>query len=331
MNIIMVGIDYETSPLALREKLAFSSKKVTESLEKLKAQGHHAVLLSTCNRSELYLSYEEEMPCPATLLSSLAQINPKDFVFVQRQGQDCVEHLLLLACGMKSQILGEDQILSQVRQALFLAQESATADATLNTLFRMAVTCGKEARTKIAFRAISTSAGQSAVLALKQAKGSLQGKKIMVIGNGEMGRLTATLLLAEKAQVWITLRSYRHGATLVPNGCQLIPYEERYGHISKMEVVISATTSPHYTVTHENLRCCPGIPAQMVDLAVPRDIDPACGTVTQLWNVDDLGGHSGFDVECQEKLEQILEKHQKKFMHWWDYGQRVAQSQSLCQ
>lgn len=327
MNIVMAGLDYETSSLAQREKLAFSPSKVTEFLETLKAEGIPGVLLSTCNRSELYLSYETEMPSPVGILSAMAEINPGEFAFVSRQGEECLRHLFQLTCGMKSQILGEDQILSQVKQAAHLAQENGTMDGTLNTLFRMAVTCGKEARTQIAFRSLSTSAGQSAVNALLGDYGSLQDKKILVIGNGAMGRLTASLLVAQKAQVWMTLRSYRHGETIVPQGCQIIPYDQRYGHIHKMDVVISATTSPHHTITEESLSTCASIPGRMVDLAVPRDIDPACGAITQLWNVDDLGDHRGLDEESQEKLENILQKHQEKFIHWQDYGQR----QSLCQ
>lgn len=160
-----------------------------------------------------------------------------------------VRHLMEVASGLRSRIWGEDQIISQVKDAIALAREAGCTDGVLETLFRSAISAGKEVKTEVRLTAVPTSAASMAVELLAAKLGDLAGKKALVIGNGEMGRLSASLLQQAGCEVWVTLRTYRHGETIVPPGCGVVPYEERFHHMEGCDFLISATTSPHYTVT----------------------------------------------------------------------------------
>ena len=173
--------------------------------------------------------------------------------FVTRRGEECQRHLMAVACGLQSQILGEDQILSQVKKAAAIAREAKTMDAALETLFRTAASCGKAAKTAGRLTGVATSAAHQAVEAAKRLLGDLTGLQAMVIGNGEMGRLAAALLRDAGCDVTVTLRSYHHGETVVPAGCGVVPYDDRYAAMDGVDLVLSATTSPHYTVMTQPL------------------------------------------------------------------------------
>lgn len=323
MNIQMAGLDYSKASIALRERLSFTKGGVVEALGQMKTHPQVAgvVLISTCNRTEVYVSGEGELPHPGELLCQVAGADYASFAsaFVVREQEDCVNHLLAVSCGLKSQILGEDQILTQVKAAATLAQEATTLEPTLATLFRTAAACGKAVKTQVRFTTVATSAAHSGVLALEGHFGALAGKKALVIGNGEMGRLSADLLIAKGVQVWVTLRTYRHGETIVPRGCQVVDYQERYQMMPQVDMVISATTSPHHTVELEPLQGGTPVPAMLVDLAIPRDIDPGCSQVTQVLNVDDLGNHTGLDADTQAQVEALMATHRERFYHWVQY------------
>lgn len=161
----------------------------------------------------------------------------------------------------------------------------------LEILFRNAAAAGKEIKTKVPLTGVPRSAAQSAVERLARDAGGLEGKRALVIGNGEMGRLSAALLHRLGCAVTVTLRTYRHGETVVPAGCAVAPYEERYAAMKGVDLLLSATTSPHYTISARELAAVEDHPALLADLAIPRDIEPAVGELpgVTLYNVDSLG------------------------------------------
>lgn len=319
MSLLMSGLDCHGAGVALREKLAFSRQQVLEMLTWLKGQPgvDGCVLLSTCNRTEIYLSGDPELT-PWRLLcrgadAPEAALEP---YFTTRVGMDAAKHLMEVACGLHSQILGEDQIITQVRIAMELAQQQGTADPALAALFRRAVTAGKRARTEVHLRRGTPSMGTRCREILEQELGGLEGKKILVIGNGQMGRLAAEILHDAGAEVSVTLRTYRHGETVVPRGCGTVPYEDRLAAIQRADALVSATTSPHYTVTAQLLTGLERLPKAAVDLAVPRDIDPACGDKMKLFDTDDLGTGGPGTPEEIAAMETIAAEELERFCQW---------------
>ncbi len=331
----MSGLEHSQIPISLRERLSFTKQQTGEMVRKLHSfpQVSGCVLISTCNRTELYLSCTEEV-VPGELLCQAAGAEYPLYqdAFVTLSEKDAVQHLMEVAAGIRSRIFGEDQIISQIKDAIAIAREAGTADSVLETLFRSAVSAGKEVRTKVRLTSVPTSAASMAVDLLREKLGDLTGKKALVIGNGEMGRLAASLLRQEGCQVSVTLRTYRHGETIVPPGCGVVPYDQRFLHMEGCDLLLSATTSPHYTVTVEPLSKLPSLPAVLVDLAIPRDIQPEVGQLpgVSLYNIDDLGDFSESRTIPAEVTE-ILNAQMENFYRWFNYKDCMTSVDSLKQ
>lgn len=335
MNIVMSGLEHSLAPIHLRERLSFTKLQTAEIIGKIYDFPHISgcVLLSTCNRTELYLSCTEEVN-PGELLCKAAGMEYTQYqqMFVTHSGQQAVQHLMEVSAGLRSRIWGEDQIISQVRDAVSIARQAHTTDPVLETLFRFAISAGKEVRTKARLTAVSSSAASMAVALIKEKLGLLTHKKAMVIGNGEMGRLAASLLQKEGCDVLVTLRSYRHGETIVPPGCGVVPYDERMQHMNGMDILISATTSPHYTVTADQLSSLSHPPVIAVDLAIPRDIQPEAGNLPglSLYNIDDLGSFLE-NRTVPENVSAILQTQMNNFYRWLGYKDCMGSVDSLKQ
>lgn len=321
MKLCMAGID-ASAPFEEREKLSLVRGQVQAMLPRIAEQtGCAAVLLATCSRTELYLHAEGEraLPDPAEALCRAAGVAASAFV-TRREGADAVRHLMHVAAGMQSQIFGDDQIVSQVKDAVALAREAKTTDAVLDTLFRRAVTAGKRVRTETRLTGVPASAAEVGVRRVERFFGSLAGRRAVVIGNGEMGRLAARALVRAGSEVTVTLRTYRHGETLVPQGCGTVPYARRLDAIEGADLVVSATTSPHFTLTAAQMQTllCP--PRLLLDLAMPRDIEStAAGAQTALFNLDDLGDLGDTDDTSRETAECILDEETREFFAWLNY------------
>lgn len=321
MKLCMAGID-ASAPFEEREKLSLVRGQVQAMLPRIAEQtGCAAVLLATCSRTELYLHAEGEraLPDPAEALCRAAGVAASAFV-TRREGADAVRHLMHVAAGMQSQIFGDDQIVSQVKDAVALAREAKTTDAVLDTLFRRAVTAGKRVRTETRLTGVPASAAEVGVRRAERFFGSLAGRRAVVIGNGEMGRLAARALVRAGSEVTVTLRTYRHGETLVPQGCGTVPYDRRLDAIEGADLVVSATTSPHFTLTAAQMQTllCP--PRLLLDLAMPRDIEStAAGAQTALFNLDDLGDLGDADDTSRETAGCILDEETHEFFAWLNY------------
>ena len=320
----MTGLDWRKAPIDLRETLSFTRNQVIGLDRRIRDRDgvEGCVLLSTCNRTELYLSCGAgPLPDPGRLLCAAAGVDYAPFAaaFVTRTGEGAARHLMEVAGGLRSQIWGEDQIVTQVKGAVETAREAETTDGVLETLFRDAAAAGKEIKTRVRFVGVPRSAAWSAVERLSDVLGPLTGRKALVIGNGEMGRLAAELLHAAGCAVTITLRSYRHGETVVPAGCAVTPYEERYQAMEGMDLVLSATTSPHYTVTAWELAELAHPPKVLADLAIPRDIEPAVGGLPgfTLYNVDDLGVETSREIPPE--AAGLVAKYLDRLWQWENY------------
>lgn len=323
MKLCMAGIDHVSATLEQREKLSLVRGQVQAMLPRIAEQtGCAAVLLATCSRTELYLHAEDEreLPDAAEVLCEIAGAAECRPFLTLRAGGEAVRHLMQVSAGMQSQIFGDDQIVSQVKDAAALARELKTTDAVLDTLFRRAVTAGKRVRTETRLTGVPASAAQAGVRKAERFFGTLAGKHAVVIGNGEMGRLAARALVEAGCTVTVTLRTYHHGETVVPQGCGTVPYDRRMESIEGADLVVSATTSPHFTLTAEQVAALKNPPRLLLDLAMPRDIEStAASEDTTLFNLDDLGELGDADNAARETALRILKEETREFFAWLNY------------
>ena len=337
MQIKMVGIDHNKAALSYRESFSFTQAEIVYAMEELmKEPGvKGCVILSTCNRTELWLSMENGLDLGARegvisayeLLCQVKRINPDKYreLFIERAGETAVFHLMEVACGLDSRIFGEDQIISQVGEALGLSRTHQCADTLLEKVFQTAISAGKKVRTEVKLAEADSSAALQAVALLKAQLGSLKEITALVIGNGQMGILAAEALRDAGAKVQMTLRKKLHKTELkesaMPAGCTMIPYEERVAALSGAQVVVSATRSPHYTLKKEEVKGhLPKEPSIWIDLAVPRDIDPSISQLGQvdIYDMDHIGPAEGAErnQEATAAARQILQEYLEELQQW---------------
>lgn len=339
MSISMIGIDYSRASVDIRAQFSFTKKNAVTALEHLKQETGilGGVLLSTCNRMELWVSTQEDWQ--GSLYDFLCREKgrePEEFqdYFVQRTGAEAVEHLFYLTSGLKSQILAEDQIITQVKDALALSREAYCTDNVLEVLFRKAVTGAKRVKTEVTFSRGNSSVIHQAIEKLKEQGYELLGKTCMVIGNGEMGKVTAMALREAGAKVTVTVRQYRSGMVTIPPGCDRINYGERVGFLPKCDLAVSATASPNFTLTRELLEQA-GLAKELIliDLAVPRDMEPAIGELPgiTLYDIDSfkITADSPALRESMEKAGKILAEEIEDFYNWYQGRELIPRIQEI--
>ena len=339
MSIFMLGIDHNMAPVDIRALFAFTRKNTGEALLKLKKEPGicGCIILSTCNRLELWVSTEEnEKPELYQWLCRLMGIEGEEYrkYFISRENEEAVEHLFYLTSGLKSQILGEDQILTQVKDALSFAREEFTTDSVLEVLFRMAVTAGKKIKTEVPFSHGNPSVIHQAIRFLEEGGYHVRNKVCMVIGNGEMGKMAAQTLREAGADVTVTIRQYRSGVVNIPVGCSRINYGERMDYLPECDLVVSATASPNYTLTEElfeDVRV--ERPMILIDLAVPRDIDPEIRKKENITLYDmDSFRTSETPKELADNLEaagKIVKEQMEEFFQWLDGRDIIPRIQEI--
>jgi glutamyl-tRNA reductase len=332
--IKMAGIDYHKASVEYREQFSMTSSELAGALSKIKAQYPilGCIIITTCNRTELWISCTEDSFAAVSPDHILCQVRGLSYdayqpYFTCRNGQDAVNYLMELSSGLHSQIFGDDQIISQVKQAVTTAREQQTTDAVLEVLFRTAITGAKQVKSKVHFTNVNRSVASAAVEFLKDQGICLADTSCLVIGNGEIGRLTASKLVSEGADTFITLRRYKAKDVIIPAGCQPIPYEDRYQKMKNVSVIISATLSPHYTITAEELLpYLENKPKIFIDLAMPRDIDPSIQKEASVTLYDmDTFETSGSCHHTQQELEatEILKAYEQDFLHWYDFREWI--------
>lgn len=335
----MTGIDHSKAGLDIRSLFSFTKKSMEAAIVEMKKRPgiKGVVIISTCNRMECYISCEEDstVDLPA-LLCELKGQNAGDYAgyFVVRENMDAVRHLFSLASGLRSKILGEDQIISQVRDAHTFSRTCEGIDLVLDTCFRMAVTAAKKVKTEVVLSHENRSIIHTAIAQLKKLGYTFEGKNCLVIGNGAMGKLTASTLVEEGAKVTVTVRQYRSGIVEIPGNCRRINYGERSDLFPQMDYIVSATSSPNYTITKELLENTKRKEnVVLLDLAVPRDIDPVIREekLVTVFDVDDF--HTDYlSEEAKENVEQakvILEEQANEFEDWLEGRDVIPRIQNI--
>ncbi|RPI32682.1 MAG: glutamyl-tRNA reductase [Chloroflexota bacterium] len=319
MHILSIGLNHQTANVGLREKLAFSDESIKAALSRLSCGGFEIesvtemAILSTCNRVEIYaVSPEISFSGLENFLSEARDIPVEELRgHIYRHADDsAVSHLFHVACGLGSLVLGEAQILGQVAHAFEIARSQNTAGPLLSRLFQAAVHAGKRARAETAIGQNPASVSSMAVRLAAQVVGDFSKAGIAVIGAGEMAELTVEALRKRGAtQVQVVNRTLERAKTLADrwNG-DAVTFEMLPQVLARADIVVSSTGAPHTIIAtdllKETLPLRDGRPLVMIDIAVPRDVDP---------NVCDLPGVTLYDIDSlQEHLQQSLASRQRE-------------------
>ncbi|MCC8029695.1 MAG: glutamyl-tRNA reductase [Lachnospiraceae bacterium] len=340
MAIEMTGIDHSAAGIDIRMIFSFTKKSTQEFYTYIKEMPgvEGCVLLSTCIRTELWVSTSADQGGDLyEVLCRFRGVDPECYrdYFSFRREREAVRHLFRLAGGLRSRILGEDQILSQVGDALAFSRENYAADHVLETLFRQAVTAGKKIKTGVTLSSADPSVVHVMIRELSQNGMSFSGKKCMVIGNGAMGKLAAVLLREQGADVTMTVRQYHSGLVDIPADCARIDYGRRMELFPRCDYVVSATASPYYTLPFHLVEQAVRKPVVLVDLAVPRDIDPAAGALPDvtLFDVDSFRKEAQSEEQrlAIREAEEILTEQMEQFFVWYDCVDVIPLIQTLKQ
>jgi glutamyl-tRNA reductase len=318
----MSGVDYKKTPLELRQQLAFTDESAMTAMQKIcGVEGvSGCVILATCNRTEVYISAETEV-CAEQLLIEVANADESVFdgLIYSYKDTDVIYRLFETACGLHSAMFREDQIITQISRASELCRTVSCGSGELDVLFRMAVTTGKRA-VSVAENGSRESSTHLAVNMLEKKCGSLAGKKVLVIGNGKIGILAARLMSEKGADVTITLRTYRHGESIVPRGCKVVEYNDRAKILDGCDIVISATKSPHYTITADMTKNIK-IPKFAVDLAVPCDIEKGALKGCECYDIDDFTSES---TAVNPEIYEVIESGVQEYLGWCNYRENIS-------
>jgi glutamyl-tRNA reductase len=322
-KIQVAGLDYRRSAVEIRERFAFTASASEKFLTELRDAGEEAVLISTCNRTELCLFSEKD---PARLLRQRCG----DAELYSLKDAAAVLHVFEVAAGLHSQIPLEDQILGQMKKALADARSLHCCGAVLNQLFRNAVTAGKQVRSEVKGRPRQTSAAQAACEKAEELLGGLSSKRALVIGSGEIGMLCARLLRGRGMDVSMTLRRHRRDGAQPPEGVAAFSYDDRYEALKGCDLIVSATASPHF-VLQKALYEPPRGKQLILDLAVPRDIEPAIAEVcgVTLLDMDGLG-QKALDADTALLIEGILRAQIGRFDGWFQIHSCMPMIEEIC-
>jgi glutamyl-tRNA reductase len=336
MELLVVGLNHNTAPIEIRECLAFSEDKMEDALSKVHAlpSVKENMIVSTCNRVEVYASTRETEKAVHDLRDFFSQyhgISLKDFEksLYTHVGEEAVRHIFRVASSLDSMVLGEPQILGQIKEAYDLAQQANTSGLILHRLLHRAFHVAKKVRTetKIAISAVSVSS--VAVELAEKIFGTLEKKTVLLIGAGEMCELAARHLVSGGIEkILVTNRTYERAVSLAQEfRGEAIPFEEMGLGLKKTDIVISATNSPQYLIGHDQItkviRDRKQRPIFFIDIADPRDIEPKVGDIENvyLYNIDDLQKVANDNIKDREKeaqkAETIVQDEVVKFVNWY--------------
>jgi len=341
--LVCLGISHHTAPVDVRERHAFPASRMGETLGALRDYPtvKEAAMLATCGRLEIYAEIDDYESGIAQLKAFLGNYRHsavdyalEDYLYTLL-GNEAVEHLFRVSTGLDSMLIGEAEILGQVKEAYVQAHKAGSLGKTLHRLFREALNAGKAARTQTAIGDESTSIATAAIEMAKARLGTLDGKSVVVIGAGKMGRNAVKRLRKEGASnLIVTNRTMARAQELIA--------EVGFGHavdmpglsaaLSAADIAITSTGASHFVLNAENvaeaMRARPDRPLFVVDIAVPRDADPAIAEIPNVALVDIDGLRDVVDEKIETRraaipqVEEIIAEFIERFGHW--YRSRLA-------
>jgi glutamyl-tRNA reductase len=334
-ELLAVGASHKTAPLALRERIALTERAAEPLLQELTAHPAigEAVALSTCNRTELYLLVTDPVEAESAVLSLLARragIRPTELLdgIYALRNCDAARHLYRVASGLESMIVGEAEVQGQVKRAYEAALAARTTGPMTNKLFQAALVTGKRVRTETAISAGRASVASVAVDAAQDALGDLTARHVLLIGAGETAELTARALHDHGVTTMFVANRRRDRAIALAQrfGGASGSFDALPSELARADIVISSTSSPHTLLGAEELALVTGErrgrPLLLVDLAVPRDIDPACAELdgVTLLDIDGLQAQVRRHISVRKvearRAEGIVEDEIQSFAGW---------------
>ncbi len=333
MSLLAIGINHNTASVELREKVAFGPDKLPEALQQLSVNPivNGSVIVSTCNRTEIYCDVKSSGKSKLIdWLSQFHQVNPdelKPSIYIHEE-QAAIRHLMRVSCGLDSLVLGEPQILGQVKQAYFDSRGNKAVDPAIEKLFQKAFSVAKRVRTETDIGGNAVSVAYAACTLAKHIFESLHDTTVLLVGAGETIELVAKHLAANGCKKMIVANRTRERAMELASefGAEVIGLPEIPDHLAKADIVISSTASPLPIIgkgmVETALRARRHQPMLLVDIAVPRDIEAQVGDLNDayLYSVDDLQSIIDSNIEQRKveaiQAEAIVSEESAAFMSW---------------
>ena len=334
-ELLAIGISHKTAPVEIRERLALPEARALQFTRDLRgaAEVHEAVAISTCNRTELYLVVGDPLEAESTVLAMLARqagIRPTELAaaIYAHRNCDAARHLYRVVSGLDSMIVGEAQIQGQVKRAYETALHLQTSGPLTNHLFSAALSTGKRVRTETGIGELQLSLPSVAVALAREQLGTIDGRRVVIVGTGETSELTARALADSGAHaVFVASRRRDRAVSLAQRyGGSSVSFDELPEALLSADIVVAATASPHLLLEERELAEVvahrEGRPLLLIDLAVPRDIDAACGRLdgVALRDIDDLEAVATRNRQVRQaearRAEGIIEAEIQRFAAW---------------
>jgi glutamyl-tRNA reductase len=325
VSIALVGISHHVAPVELRERVALSLAAASEVAAGLAAEAGEAVCLSTCNRTELYIAHDDAVDAEAQATAVLLEREPELAKALYRLRDEAAAlHLFRVAAGLDSLVPGEGEILGQVRTAF----EAGAAGPTLGRLFRQGLHAGRKVRAQTAIGESPSSVSAAAAALAQQVFGDLHGRRILLIGAGKVSEQAARNLLSRGAEIAVVANRTLDRASALAElfGSAALPLERVGEEVERADVVVSSTGAPELVLSREQveraLRARRGRPLFLIDLAVPRDLDPAINELEgcYLYDIDDLEAVVADSLAGRrreaESAESIVAEEAERFRTW---------------
>ncbi|MBI3041011.1 MAG: glutamyl-tRNA reductase [Chloroflexi bacterium] len=334
MQVSLVGVNHRTTPVSVREKVAVGVEQLEDCLSRLHNYVPHGLILSTCNRTEVYAtSRDGKLGVEASIKflkdhSNMSDVSLLRHVYIH-QGQAVVEQLFQVACGLDSMIIGEFEVLGQVNHALEVAEGAGMVNPLLRNLFLSAIRTGRRVRVKTGISKNALSVSSVAVDLAERAVGDLAGSKIIVIGAGEAGRLVAQAAKKRGAnQIVVANRTRKRAAPLAKAlGATAVDLKNLESELVTAHLVITCTGAPYRILdagrVREAMKARPELPLVIIDIAVPRNAESSVGEIDNvfLYDIDDLTELSNQNYQQREGEIQaalaIIAAEVDKFNSWW--------------
>jgi glutamyl-tRNA reductase len=335
MSILVIGLNHKTAPLNIRERLAFDGPKLLDGIVALKQLPcvNEVVLLSTCNRVEIYASVKDGLNAIGEIsnfISGFHNIPVSEFAdsLYVHNNEDAVRHLLRVASSLDSMVLGEPQILGQLKDTFDLALSSRTTGFILNRLMKKAISTAKRVRTETGIAENAVSISYAAVELAKKIFSGLEGKSVMLLGAGEMAELAARHLVSNGVKdVKVANRTYERGCEMAREFCgSAVRFEDLSRELVATDILICSTNASSYVISKDLMEQVMKErkfrPVFLIDISVPRNIDPDANNIDNvyLYNIDDLHQVVGSNLQERQKeagkAEDIVAEEVDKFSRW---------------
>ncbi len=337
LDIVLLGVNHKTAPVALRECLAISKDETSVALKAFQdlSSIREVMLFSTCNRVEVLMVAEDKSSAVDTVISFLSELKQLPVSEFEKslyihEGDDAVRHVFRVAASLDSMVVGEPQVLGQIKEAYQMATQTKTSGVLLNKLLHRTFFVAKRVRTETGIGDRAVSVSYAAVELGRKIFGTFEGKKVLLIGAGEMAELAVEHLIRNRTgDILVANRTFERGVDLAKRfKGQVIRFEEIQEALEQVDIIISSTGSPDYVVTRDHvkgaIRRRRNRPLFFIDIAVPRNIDPEINRLTNsyVYDIDDLKGIIDENIEDRNKEaikgERIVDEAVISFRHWHD-------------